>query len=327
MVKELKTIFEEQAKQELFEIVKAFRAYKQEDGQSVSSYLLKMKSHLDTLERLGYPMPNELSVSLILNSHNKDYHQFVQNYNMHSMGKTIAELHAMLKLTGNGLPKKAETLDILAIKGDKIQKDKKKPQGCKTQICNTTQGLRRRRKLKHGALNLYVGNGIRATVEAIGSFNLILPNGLVIMLDHFHYAPFITKGVVSLSRLVDNGYKHNFMTYGISVMKDDMFILMQFHVMSDTPQYFTTMNGNPSSVNIKQHCRTRSLKSNKEPLAGEIARLGIVYEEIVNLDEIRKIPSFQDMYEHAGQQEMMQDLKISKLKVKRQRLKIKDHIA
>nr|GEW69423.1 zinc finger, CCHC-type [Tanacetum cinerariifolium] len=68
-------------------------------GRSFSKlYLLKMKSYLDTLECLGYAMPNELGVSLILNSLNKDYDQFVQNYNMHSIGKTIAELHAMLKL-------------------------------------------------------------------------------------------------------------------------------------------------------------------------------------------------------------------------------------
>ncbi|GKB23881.1 hypothetical protein Tco_0863282, partial [Tanacetum coccineum] len=52
MLKEIKTMFEEQAKQELFEIVKAFNACKQEEGQSVRSYLLKMKSYLDTLERL-----------------------------------------------------------------------------------------------------------------------------------------------------------------------------------------------------------------------------------------------------------------------------------
>ncbi|GKF21030.1 zinc finger, CCHC-type containing protein, partial [Tanacetum coccineum] len=42
--------------------IKAFRACKQEDGQPVSSYLLKMKSYLDILERLGYAMPNELGV-------------------------------------------------------------------------------------------------------------------------------------------------------------------------------------------------------------------------------------------------------------------------
>ncbi|GKC53361.1 hypothetical protein Tco_1076106, partial [Tanacetum coccineum] len=98
MIKELKTKFEEQAKQDLFETVKAFHACKPEHGQSVSSYLLKMKSYLDTLERLGYAMPNELGVSLILNSLSKDYDQFIQNYNMHSMGKTLAELRVMLKI-------------------------------------------------------------------------------------------------------------------------------------------------------------------------------------------------------------------------------------
>ena len=48
--------------------------------------------------------------------------------------------------------------------------------GCGTHICNNVQGLRRSRKLEQGALHLYVGNGNRAAVEAIGSFNLVLPN-------------------------------------------------------------------------------------------------------------------------------------------------------
>ncbi|GKB42203.1 hypothetical protein Tco_0887145 [Tanacetum coccineum] len=129
MLKELKTMFEEQVNQVLFEIVKAFHACKQEECQSVSSYLLKMKSYLGTLEHLGYAMPNELGVSLILNSLNKNYDQFIQNYNMHSMGRTIAELHAMLKLHGKGILKKAETPTVLAIWVGKIHKDKKKLQG------------------------------------------------------------------------------------------------------------------------------------------------------------------------------------------------------
>ncbi|GKE33750.1 hypothetical protein Tco_1453072 [Tanacetum coccineum] len=124
-------MFEEHAKQELFETVKAFHACKQEEGQSVSSYLLKMKSYLDTLERLGYAIPNELGVSLILNSLNKDYDQFVQNYNMHSLGKMIAEFHAILKLHEKGILKKVETPAVLAIREGKIQKDKKKLRGAK----------------------------------------------------------------------------------------------------------------------------------------------------------------------------------------------------
>nr|GEV02602.1 ribonuclease H-like domain-containing protein [Tanacetum cinerariifolium] len=69
----------------------------------------------------------------------------------------------------------------------------------------------------------FKSNGMRAAVEAIGSFNLIIPNGLVIVLDNCHYAPSITRDVVSLSCLVDNGCKHTFMNYAISVMKDDVF--------------------------------------------------------------------------------------------------------
>ncbi|GJW65832.1 retrotransposon protein, putative, ty1-copia subclass [Tanacetum coccineum] len=117
---------------------------------------------------------------------------------MYSMGKTIAELHAMLKLHEKGISKKAETPVVLAIREGKIQKDKKKPRWAKGKdkgktklayapqpkilpppkrdnpvkdsVCHHyKEGLIESRKLKHGALSLYMGNGMRATVEAIGS--------------------------------------------------------------------------------------------------------------------------------------------------------------
>ncbi|GJV18677.1 retrotransposon protein, putative, ty1-copia subclass [Tanacetum coccineum] len=50
---------------------------------------------------------------------------------------------------------------------------------CGTYICNTKHGLGGVRKLKQ--------------VEAIGSFDLVLPNGLVICLDNCHYAPSILR--------------------------------------------------------------------------------------------------------------------------------------
>nr|GEU74539.1 hypothetical protein [Tanacetum cinerariifolium] len=55
-----------------------------------------MKGYVDQLERLGYVLPQDLTVGLILNSLTKDFSGFVRNYNMHNMGKTIGELHAML---------------------------------------------------------------------------------------------------------------------------------------------------------------------------------------------------------------------------------------
>nr|GEY77193.1 hypothetical protein [Tanacetum cinerariifolium] len=38
------------------------------------------------------------------------------NYNMYSMGKTIAELHVMLKLLEKGIPKKTKTPVVLTIR-------------------------------------------------------------------------------------------------------------------------------------------------------------------------------------------------------------------
>nr|GEV06650.1 zinc finger, CCHC-type [Tanacetum cinerariifolium] len=74
MLQELKTLFSQQAEQELLQTTQDFHSCKQEEGQSVS-YL------------------------------RKEFDGFVQNYNMHSMGKTITEFHAMVKLHEQTLPK------------------------------------------------------------------------------------------------------------------------------------------------------------------------------------------------------------------------------
>ncbi|GJU42696.1 retrotransposon protein, putative, ty1-copia subclass [Tanacetum coccineum] len=88
MLQELKTMFAQQAEHELLQTVREFHACKQEEGQSVSSYVLKMKSYIDNLERLGQPVSLRLAVSLILISLSKECDGFVQNYNMQRMGKT-----------------------------------------------------------------------------------------------------------------------------------------------------------------------------------------------------------------------------------------------
>ncbi|GKE60443.1 hypothetical protein Tco_1510810, partial [Tanacetum coccineum] len=61
MLQELKAMFSKQAKQELLQTVREFHACKQEEGQSVSSCVLKMKSYIDNLERLGQPVSQNLS--------------------------------------------------------------------------------------------------------------------------------------------------------------------------------------------------------------------------------------------------------------------------
>lgn len=95
--------------------------------------------------------------------------------------------------------------------------------GCGTHIFNTSQGLRGARKLAYRERYLYVGNDIRAAVEAIGTFDLVLPSGLILVLNNCHYAPSIVRGVISVYLLLDMGFVHTFIINGISVSLNNVF--------------------------------------------------------------------------------------------------------
>nr|GEZ76690.1 zinc finger, CCHC-type [Tanacetum cinerariifolium] len=129
MLLELKTLFAQQAEQELLQTMQDFHSCKQEEGQSVNSYVLKMKGYIENLERLGHPVTLSLGVSLILISLRKEFNGFMQNYSRHSLGKTINELHAMLKLHEQTVPKNNAPA-LHAIRAGKVQKvnKHKKPQ-------------------------------------------------------------------------------------------------------------------------------------------------------------------------------------------------------
>ncbi|GJW96000.1 retrotransposon protein, putative, ty1-copia subclass [Tanacetum coccineum] len=247
------------AEQELLQTVREFHACKQEEGQSVSSYV---------------------------------YDGFVQNYNMHSMGKTQEgsrktkrkKLHKAAKGNqGKGKAKKGNALvpalsfapkpknpptpkkdnpakDTICHQCDEaghwrrncpvylaeLLKKKKLSQGastsgiftielysfpikslvydtgCGIHICITTQGLRGSRKLKPGALSLYVGDGHRAAVEAIREFHLCFPSGLVLILHNCHYAPSITRGIILVSHLYNDGFVNRFDGNVLSVSRNNL---------------------------------------------------------------------------------------------------------
>nr|GEV61311.1 hypothetical protein [Tanacetum cinerariifolium] len=89
-------MFEKQAEVERFDLIQTFYACKQKEGKPVGTYVFKMKDYVKQLERLGYVMPQDLSVGLILNGSTIDF---------------------------AGL---AETPEVMAIRGGKIQKANKK---------------------------------------------------------------------------------------------------------------------------------------------------------------------------------------------------------
>ncbi|GJU82302.1 hypothetical protein Tco_1284667 [Tanacetum coccineum] len=186
-------------------------------------YVLQMKGYVDQLEHLGYMLPQDIIVGLILNGLTKDFAGFVRNYNMDNMGKTIGKLHVMFIEYEKGLLKKAKTPQVMMIKGGKIQKANKKSLKAKGKGKANGKGKDKQVYIpkpknpkpsakEHPAKDdtchhcKEVGNDVHAQVEAIGSYDLVLPNGLVICLDNCHYAPSITRGVVSVHRLVENGF-------------------------------------------------------------------------------------------------------------------------
>ncbi|GJS75140.1 retrotransposon protein, putative, ty1-copia subclass [Tanacetum coccineum] len=123
---ELKSMFKKQAVVEWFDLIQTFHANKQEEGNPVGPYVIKMKGCVEKLERLGYVLPQDLSVGLILNGLTSDFARFVRNYNLHNMGKTIGQLHALLIEYEKGLPKKTGTTQVMVIEGGRIQKANKK---------------------------------------------------------------------------------------------------------------------------------------------------------------------------------------------------------
>src|SRR4051812_46257527 len=56
-----------------------------------------MLGYVQSLERLGYPISEEFTTDIIMNSLPSAYGQFISNYHMHGMDKKLTELHGMLK--------------------------------------------------------------------------------------------------------------------------------------------------------------------------------------------------------------------------------------
>ena len=68
------------------------------------------------------------------------------------------------------------------------------------------QGLRNRRTLTEGEVDLRVGNGARVAALEIGDYSLSLPSGLVIILKNCYYVPSMSRNIISISCLDMDGF-------------------------------------------------------------------------------------------------------------------------
>ncbi|GJS99875.1 retrotransposon protein, putative, ty1-copia subclass [Tanacetum coccineum] len=77
--------------------------------------------------------------------------------------------------------------------------------------------------------------------------------------DNCHYAPTITRGVVSVSRLVDNGFVQCFTDYGILVSKNDV---LYFNAIARNGIYEIDMHDLVPNVNSIYNVSNKRVKRN-----------------------------------------------------------------
>nr|GEW10958.1 hypothetical protein [Tanacetum cinerariifolium] len=212
MLRELKTLFAQQAEHELLQTMRDFHSCRQEEGQSVSSYVLKMKGYIDNLERLGHPVTLGLGGTESWKEKNNQAYAPKPKIPPLPKKEDLAK-DSICHECGETGHWKRNCPQYLA---ELLKKKKNAASGA------GGLGLRASSKLKSGALSLYVSNGQRKAVEAIGIFNLCLLSGLEIVLNNCHYALSITRGIISVSRLYEDGFVNRFVNNTIQVSRNNM---------------------------------------------------------------------------------------------------------
>ncbi|KAK8636287.1 hypothetical protein V6N13_004991 [Hibiscus sabdariffa] len=128
MIQNLKEIYEGQARQERYETSKALFQCKMTEGTPVGAHVIKMMGYVQTLEKLGFPLKNELVTDLILQSLPGSFKPFVLNFNMNEINKTLPQLLGMLRTAESDMKKDGSKAILLVREakgnGKKVAKSK-----------------------------------------------------------------------------------------------------------------------------------------------------------------------------------------------------------
>ncbi|KAI3731931.1 hypothetical protein L1987_63124 [Smallanthus sonchifolius] len=309
MIEQLKGMFLKQARQERYETMSQLIRCTMQEGTPVSTHVLKMKGYIDQMNKLGFPMKDEMATDFILNSLPSSYAQFVMNFNMNGLEKTVAELHGMLKTSKMNIQGKKNQVLMVRSAGVKKPNPKKRgfnskgkkkvnvaakpatnnnkkvskapppeerqcfecnkmghckrnyPEylaklklqrasgegtssgiliyvieiftvssntwvfdtGCGYHIIKVLQEPKSWRKLKQDDMELIVGDGKKVPVLATGTYHLSCPSGLVVVLNNCLFAPGLTRNIISVSLLFEQGFKtmsRNHERYFVSFIDD-----------------------------------------------------------------------------------------------------------
>ncbi|KAK9033244.1 hypothetical protein V6N11_018279 [Hibiscus sabdariffa] len=107
------------------------------EGSPVGAHVIKMMGYIQTLEKLGFALNDELAIDVVLQSLPESFNQFILNFNMNEIEKTLPQLLGMLR-TAEGNMKKGGCKSVLMVreakgKGKRVAKSKgigkNKPKG------------------------------------------------------------------------------------------------------------------------------------------------------------------------------------------------------
>ncbi|KAK8540198.1 hypothetical protein V6N12_046489 [Hibiscus sabdariffa] len=128
MTQNLKDIYEGQARQERYETSKALFQCKMSEGSPVGAHVIKMMGYIQTLEKLGFPLNDELAIDVVLQSLSDSFNQFVLNFNMNEINKTLPQLLGMLRTAESNMKKGRSKSTLMVreakVKGKKVAKSK-----------------------------------------------------------------------------------------------------------------------------------------------------------------------------------------------------------
>ena len=85
------------------------------------------------------------------------------------------------------------------------------------------EGLSRSRDLQNGEVNLLVGNGAKVATLAVGIYELILLNRLLLVLNNCFYVPALSRNIIFISCLDIEGFSFIIKNNKCSIYNKNMF--------------------------------------------------------------------------------------------------------
>ncbi|KAJ9565627.1 hypothetical protein OSB04_001593 [Centaurea solstitialis] len=242
-------------------IMKEILSLKLKKNQSVKDHLINIRRLFKCLTRLGYKMAQEELMHLMWYSLPKEICDIASAY-MKEPRKDVAMLHEDILASLEPKPAPAELMDTDWIDelGDLSCPECGSKDICEhsmnidqieiglpdapsifmidclitfyeswvidtgsgNHICNHLQGFTRRETLRKDRSNLRVGEGTPLIAEAVGSYSLSLPSGLVLELENCYYVPKMIKNVMSFDLLVNQGFYYKYDYKMLSVFKNNI---------------------------------------------------------------------------------------------------------